>query len=133
MGYGTGPVNRGHSHRYGGVTTFNFGHIHRYGGTSSVNYGGVDAHTHTLSGTTTLDSGHVHNYFVVTGPGIYAGPGRHVHRYYGVTTANGRGPHVHRYSGITAPAENDRLTAAHRAVFYFQIARIIFPSRQSVA
>ncbi|MFZ5650765.1 MAG: YmaF family protein [Bacillota bacterium] len=93
MGYGAGPVNPGHTHRYGGVTTFDFGHIHRYGGVSSAAFGGVDAHTHTLSGTTTFDDGHEHSYSVVTGPGIFAGPG----------------PHVHRYFGITAPAGNDVL------------------------
>jgi len=109
VGYGidTRPATRGHAHNYSGKTSFNFGHTHSYRGTSSVAYGGVDRHTHKLNGTTTLEDGHVHNYNIVTGPGISAGPGFHVHRYVGVTTANGRGPHVHRLVGFTSPAKND--------------------------
>lgn len=107
MGYGIGTILRGHVHAYEGRTSFDFGHLHSYQGTSSNAYGGVDSHTHILRGTTSLDAGHVHNYYAVSGPGIPAGPGMHTHRYYAVTTSNGRIPHVHRLRGITAPVRND--------------------------
>ncbi|MBM7855545.1 hypothetical protein JOC37_001942 [Desulfohalotomaculum tongense] len=102
--YGIG----GHVHFYYGPTSFNLGHIHRYSGISSRNFGGVDAHAHYLTGTTTFNNRHTHYYQVVTGPGIPAGRGYHVHRYYGITWFNGIRPHTHYYGGITAPAPNDR-------------------------
>ncbi len=99
---------RGHVHSYYGITSFDFGHVHYFRGTSSRNYGGVDYHTHVLAGRTTFDQGHTHFYRVITGPGIPAGYGYHIHPYFVVTSTNGRVPHVHLISGYTAPAPNDR-------------------------
>lgn len=108
MGFGFNPSPQiSHVHQYSTITSFNAGHTHRLSGTTGPTIRTRFSHIHFMQGTTTFNDGHVHFYRNYTGPAIPTGPNTHVHRFFGVTTVNGRFPHVHRYSGITAPARND--------------------------
>lgn len=95
-----------HVHQFSGWTSFDDGHRHGYSGVTGPSIYSERTHYHRMSATT-LNDGHTHSFSITTGPAESVGPSTHIHRYFGVTTPNGRGPHTHRFAGTTSVAPDD--------------------------
>lgn len=92
-----------HTHGFIGNTGNNLGHNHGFFGVTGRAIPCDKSHVHKLYINTESFNGHFHEICDTTGPAIYIGNGKHIHRVSGCTqrTLGAARNHAHRYNFAT--------------------------------